>query len=1244
MRIIIDLQGAQTESRFRGIGRYSLSLAQAIVRNAGEHEILLAVSGLFPETIDAIRIAFHDLLPRENIRVWHAPGPTRELDDNNASRRQIAERVREGFLLALEPDVVLVTSLFEGLGDDAVVSIGEFDSRTPTAVILYDLIPLISPDIHFQSSRIHREQYARKIASLKRAVHLLAISESARQEGLSALDFQAGDITNVSGACDVAFRKIDISTEERQALNARLRIARPFVMYTGGADERKNLRGLISAYSKLPLPVRRAHQLVLAGRMPEGEVKALLAHADECGLGADETLFTGYIADDDLLKLYNTCRLFVFPSLHEGFGLPPLEAMASGAAVIAANRTSLPEVIGDAEAMFDPESILSMRDKLVQALTDEAFRKRLLDNATRQAQAFSWDRSARIALAALERFDPNRSQSHRRLPYVERTTLFEPIRKKILLLKLDHLGDLLLAIPAIAKLKARYPASSLDIAVGSWNAELAKALPFFEKIHVLDYFKQKSAGKADLALAELQSFSKDVGHYDIAIDLRRQADTRFVLASVQAALKVGYETFDAAVDEKLDIALQAEQDVPFVETSLNRTAISDQMLALIDALPKNPNDFVSLPPLVDPTKRTSAKAVALFPYAGNDVKEWDIHRYEELATNLAGSDAVDEVNVYFSSAIEAARHPFPTHPKVFLQAGLKISELIDSLARNSVCVANNSGGAHLAAYVGLIVIGVYGGHETAKEWGPVFGESYVIHRDAHCSPCHIASRGDCQNGLYCLEDIPVDAVFDRVLEALGAAGRDTTTSPGPLISLSAPPASTKSIVSNLLKSVSPLLKASNDQDLARLARDISASIPRARAKSLFVDISELVHHDSKTGIQRVTRSVLRELLEFPLPDYEIVPVYALFGVPGYFQANEFIRAFAGTQAVTRANDEPIDFRAGDIFLGLDLQPDVIPNQREYLARMHRDGVLMLFVLHDLLCIRMQQHFSRETSDGFSRWLQAITDYDGALCVSRAVADDLREWVAENRPERARYFEINWFHNGADIENSSPSRGMPADAEKVLARLAARPSFLVVGTIEPRKGHAQTLDAFERLWAEGVDVNLVIVGKKGWMVDQLAARLDKHAESGKRVFWLKGASDEYLERIYSAATCLVAPSEGEGFGLPLIEAARQKLPVIARDLPVFKEVAGRHAYYFHGLDPRALSEAVKEWLALFETKSHPKSDDMPWLTWHQTTAMILSHVLRSARAAPNASNGVVIDFSTQIRKHPPIVKKLQSESI
>ena len=112
-----------------------------------------------------------------------------------------------------------------------------------------------------------------------------------------------------------------------------------------------------------------------------------------------------------------------------------------------------------------------------------------------------------------------------------------------------------------------------------------------------------------------------------------------------------------------------------------------------------------------------------------------------------------------------------------------------------------------------------------------------------------------------------------------------------------------------------------------------------------------------------------------------------------------------------------------------------------------------------------------------------------------------------------------------------------------------------------------------------------------------------------LFWLEGISDEYLEKVYAASTCLIAASYGEGFGLPLIEAAQRKLPIIARDIPVFREVAGEHAYYFDSRDPQGLAHAIEQWLRLYEKGTYPKSDNMPWLTWKESAADLFKKVLK-----------------------------------
>ena len=124
---------------------------------------------------------------------------------------------------------------------------------------------------------------------------------------------------------------------------------------------------------------------------------------------------------------------------------------------------------------------------------------------------------------------------------------------------------------------------------------------------------------------------------------------------------------------------------------------------------------------------------------------------------------------------------------------------------------------------------------------------------------------------------------------------------------------------------------------------------------------------------------------------------------------------------------------------------------------------------------------------------------------------------------------------------------------------------------------------------------MIVGKQGWTVENLIKNLHHHFERGKRLFLLEAISDEYLEKVYAASTCLIAASEGEGFELPLIEAAQHNVPIIARDIPDFREVAGEHAYYFSGLKPSTLADAISEWLKLYRLKRYPLSSTLPWLT-------------------------------------------------
>ena len=402
MRIIIDMQGAQSSgSRNRGIGRYTFSLVQGIVRQRGEHEIVLVLNGAFPDAVDWLRTEFAGVLPHEAIRVWQAPGPANSMTGANAWRRDSAELLREAFIASLQPDYVLVTSLFEGLGDDAVTSVAKLGNTVPTAVVLYDLIPLINRKIYL-SNQVVEGWYEARLDSMRRADLLLAISNSSRQEAIDHLGFDAEACVNISTAADAHFVPQVVSGTREQALRARYGLHGRYVMYTGGIDYRKNIEGLLLAYAALAPNVRAGLQLAIVCSVQDHNRAELERVAADAGLAQGDVVLTGFVPEDDLVDLYNLCTVFVFPSWHEGFGLPALEAMSCGRAVIAAGTSSLPEVVGREDALFDPRDKASIAGKLQQVLLDDAFRHELEQHGLRQARNFSWDLSAQRAIAAME--------------------------------------------------------------------------------------------------------------------------------------------------------------------------------------------------------------------------------------------------------------------------------------------------------------------------------------------------------------------------------------------------------------------------------------------------------------------------------------------------------------------------------------------------------------------------------------------------------------------------------------------------------------------------------------------------------------------------------------------------------------------------------------------------------------------------------------------------------------------------
>lgn len=359
---------------------------------------------------------------------------------------------------------------------------------------------------------------------------------------------------------------------------------------------------------------------------------------------------------------------------------------------------------------------------------------------------------------------------------------------------------------------------------------------------------------------------------------------------------------------------------------------------------------------------------------------------------------------------------------------------------------------------------------------------------------------------------------------------------------------------------------------------------RGSSRQLLVDISVILRSNAHTGIQRVVRALLGALIDADLDGYVVRPIYATRRSE-YAYTTENVLLLGEPKPDREPTDEPVTVSAGDIFLALDLAANVLPLRRAQLARWKQSGCRIAVVMYDLLPLQRPSWFNLKTRLNYRRWLRLVTKIsDQIICISEEVANDLRGWISA-RPWRGnQHLRINWMRLGGDIVASSPTSGLPLNAAPLLAQFSKSRMLLVVGTIEPRKGHAILLPAFDKIWgkASGADPILVFVGRPGWKTTALQTRMNKHPELERRFFWFDNASDEFLEQLYEVARGVIIPSLAEGFGLPLIEAARHGKPVLARNLPVFRAMGLRNVTYFDEDHPSVLADTVEYWMDRSET--------------------------------------------------------------
>jgi glycosyltransferase involved in cell wall biosynthesis len=1257
MRIVIDMQGAQTESRYRGIGRYTLSFAKAVARNRGDHEVVLALNGLFAESIEPIRAAFDSLLPQENIRVWSAPGPVCEMLPGNEARRQSAEILREAFLASLLPDVVHITSLFEGFVDNAVTGVGGYSSETPVSVTLYDLIPLQNPTQFLKPNPSYEIFYRRKLDQLTKANLFLAISKFSASDALKTLNLPSAAVIPVMTAIEEGFEKLPISDSEKKKIYAAFGITKPFLLYTGGCDAHKNLARLITAFSQLPDRIKACHQLVFAGRMPKGEVIKLQEHACMHGLTNENLVFTGYITDRQLVILYNICKLFVFPSWQEGFGLPPLEAMACGAPVIASNSTSLVEVMNWDDATFDPFREDAITAKMLRALEDQDYRSALRRNGARQARSFSWDKTAKKTLQAWSEYSANKCGVPRK----------SVISKN----------------PGKARLAFVSPLPPERTGIANYSWELLPFLTEYYEVFAVCEFPANSTSKLHPNLQirsatwlrnnanTIDRFVYQMGNspfHKYMLDLIADFPGTVVLHDFFLSSLFSWCELQAGLGNLWIKELYSSHGYPAVRLRFTDIQHTKEHYPV--------NWYVLANALGVIVHSRHAAELGRKWYAGGDRVQWDsISHLRKLKGRERRSAARKALGLNDSDFLVCS-FGFIDATKLnhkLLEAWCK-SALSQSFSCYLTFVGENEGGQYgdqicsqikqirgggRIKITGFAADDVYQQYLSAADLaiqlrtssrGETSGS--VLDCMSHGVPLIVNGHGSmCEldkSAVWMLPDQFTVAELCEAIERLwsDAALRRTKTQQEMQVirdrhsgekcakayfdAIEKHYGNPNNVVPAIVSRLgSETVARFGDAEIVTLATSVAQTFPvRRPSKRLVLDITATHRTTRLTGIERVVRELLSALIDDDTSDLRIEPVFLSK------HHGQWCHRFARKYTLQLMNcpreileDEVYDPASGDILLVLDAAGETLVQATEsgLFNRYRNLGVKVYTLVHDLLPVRMPQAFPEGASETHARWLAAVDSFDGIIGVSHATARDYQGWKSESGlSKKARLpFSIGWSHHGADFDRK-PSCQLSAELQNIMTLIKTQLSFVSVGTIEPRKGYLQLIRSFDLLWREGVEAILVIVGNEGWVdlpdemrrdIPETIRRIREHPKLGKQLYWLENANDCELKEIYQSASCLISTSYGEGFGLPIVEAMHYGLPVLARDLEVFREITGDRAQYFHAKSPHELASTIKKWLAEVRGTTNALCGYQS-ITWKQSAASLKEIVTRMSLPSIN----------------------------
>jgi glycosyltransferase involved in cell wall biosynthesis len=757
-------------------------------------------------------------------------------------------------------------------------------------------------------------------------------------------------------------------------------------------------------------------------------------------LADDDIVLTGFVSDEDLVKLYNLCKAFVFPSLHEGFGLPALEAMQIGRAVIASNTSSLPEVVGRADALFDPRDEASITAQMLRVLSDSSYRQDLEQHGPVQAENFSWDATAKRAIDALEyllerRGDPMPSLTRKKgkKPRLAFVSPLPPAQSGIAdyaaaLMQVLTIHYEIVAITEQSEVSDPWITANIPVQNSAWlrrharefervlyhfgNSDfhehmfdLLQVVPGTVVLHdfflsgVLNYMGQEfwtsymlkshgfdglyetrdSEGRQRAILtypANLPVLQNAVGVI-VHSDWSKQLAQHWYGAGA-ASTWVAVPFLRKLPDVNPGLRLEARRrfgfgDDDFIVCSFGLVAETKQSIEILEA-------FASL----DDVARRGAKLVFIGncggPY-GERLRRARRDLALEKFVDITGVVAPVEYNNYLLAADMCVQ--LRTQSR-----GETSAAVFDCLAYGLPTIINANGAmAEIDPDAAYIIPDQFSAHELAYALSHLIGSAELRKRIGSKARLLVQEHHNPETCALKYRD---------ALEGFHSLASDTILK-----------------IPDLLASID--MKGLDDRSLAI---SLAANFPPwPRKPTLFVDVSAITEIDLLTDVQKVARAISKALISVTGTPFTVLPVRETkYGE--YVLASRYAEQFVTFPAVHDVLEEPIEPAPGDVFLGLDLNPIRGQRSLEELKRLHRKGIKVFNVVHDLLPIQQLGHLNNPGQ--FEKWLSNILSFDGAICISQAIAIELKDQISAQAQRRTPSFSVDWFPLGSDIAASAPS--------------------------------------------------------------------------------------------------------------------------------------------------------------------------------------------------------------------------------